>query len=232
MTPESRYDVFLSYNSADQVVVEVIAQMLRAARLNPFFAPWHLVAGEPWQEALEKGLDDSKTCAVFLGPKGVGSWENEEMRSALDARTRNRLFRAIPVLLPGSRIPEHRRLPRFLSLLTWVDFRGGLDDEQALHRLLSGIRGIPPGPLPAERDKRLIEKPPSELKRIDVFLEGGEFTDERSKILIDVMAAVLQVKPEDIRVADGDIEPGRFPLAGNRPAPFHPDPDGRAGLHL
>jgi hypothetical protein len=52
----------------------------------------------------------------------------------------------IPVLLPGANMPESKRLPRFLARLTWVDFRGGLEDPQALHRLVSGIAGVPPGP--------------------------------------------------------------------------------------
>jgi hypothetical protein len=29
--------------------------------------------------------------------------------------------------------------------MTWVDFRGGLDDEDAFHRLVAGIRGMAPG---------------------------------------------------------------------------------------
>jgi serine phosphatase RsbU (regulator of sigma subunit) len=32
--------------------------------------------------------------------------------------------------------------------MTWVDFANGLDDEQAIHRLVCGIRGIAPGPGP------------------------------------------------------------------------------------
>jgi len=32
-----------------------------------------------------------------------------------------------------------------------VDFRGGLDDADAFHRLLSGIKGTPPGPGGGER---------------------------------------------------------------------------------
>jgi hypothetical protein len=29
--------------------------------------------------------------------------------------------------------------------MTWVDFRGGLDDEDAFRRLVAGIRGVAPG---------------------------------------------------------------------------------------
>jgi len=147
MTEETQYDVFLSHNSVDKPAVEAIALRLREmAHLEPFLDKWHLIPGEPWQEALEEALDVSRSCAVFLGPAGVGSWENEEMRAALDIRVKQPAFRVIPVLLPGARLPERGHLPRFLSRLTWVDFRSGLDDPAAFHRLVCGIQGIAPGP--------------------------------------------------------------------------------------
>ena len=143
----NRYSVFLSHNSANQAAVEVIARRLREeARLEPFLDTWHLVPGEPWQEALERALDASQTCAVFLGPQGLGTWDNEAMRAALDIRAGAPDFRVIPVLLPGAHLPERGRLPRFLARLTWVDFRAGLDDAHAFHELVCGIQGLAPGP--------------------------------------------------------------------------------------
>ena len=48
----------------------------------------------------------------------MGSWENEEMRIALDTRVKHKEFRVIPILLPGATMPERGELPRFLSRLT------------------------------------------------------------------------------------------------------------------
>jgi hypothetical protein len=141
-----RYDVFLSHATADKPAVEYLARKLQEAGIAPFLDKWHLIPGEPWEEALEQALDESRTCAVFLGPKGIGGWQNEEMRSALESRVRDKAFRVIPVLLPNSFEPRKEELPRFLRRLTWVDFRAGLDDEEAFRRLVSGIRGIAPGP--------------------------------------------------------------------------------------
>ena len=71
------YDVFLSHNSADKPAVEALAARLEDEEgLKAFLDIWHLVPGEPWQEALEAALESSATCAVFLGPGGLGSWEN------------------------------------------------------------------------------------------------------------------------------------------------------------
>jgi len=139
------YDVFLSQNSSDKPAVELLAHRLRNIGLKPWLDKWNLIPGAPWQEAIEDALDACKTVVVFLGPKGIGTWENEEMRSALETRVRDSARRVIPVLLPGAPDPRDRPLPRFLSRLTWVDFRDGLDDEDAFHRLVSGIRGVAPG---------------------------------------------------------------------------------------
>ena len=72
MTEGTQYDVFLSHNTDDKEAVEIIADKLRdEARLRPFLDKWHLIPGEPWQEALEEALDACPVCAVFLGPSGV-----------------------------------------------------------------------------------------------------------------------------------------------------------------
>jgi len=143
---KKRYQVFLSHNSADKPAVERLAEQLLAEGIQPFLDKWNLVPGEPRQEGLEEALDESETCAVFLGPHGPGTWENEEMRVALDHRVRGRLLRVIPVLLPSTTMPRSGELPAFLSRLTWVDFRAELDDAEAFWRLLCGIRGEAPGP--------------------------------------------------------------------------------------
>ena len=111
MTDNQPYDVFLSHSSADKDAVETLARRLEdEAALHPFLDKWHLIPGNPWQEELEQALDDSRTCAVFIGPGGIGPWENVEMRSALDDRVRRPGFRVVPVLLPGAVLPERGAL--------------------------------------------------------------------------------------------------------------------------
>jgi hypothetical protein len=154
MTEETEYDVFLSHNSTDKPAVEELARRLVNAGIQPWLDKWNLVPGEPWQEGLKEALDACQTVAVFLGPTGISPWENEEMRLALEERVRDKSRRVIPVLLPGAPDPREKPLPRFLRRLTWVDFRRGLDDEDAFQRLVAGIHGVAPGasgatPVPA-----------------------------------------------------------------------------------
>jgi energy-coupling factor transporter ATP-binding protein EcfA2 len=144
----AKFDVFLSHNSSDKPAVEEIARKLVQAGLNPWLDKWNLIPGDPWQVAIEDALSNCTTCAVFIGPSGIGPWHNEEMRAAINRRVSESQgrFRVIPVLLPGATREERSRLPTFLTAATWVEFRQSLDEEDPFRRLLCGIRGIAPGP--------------------------------------------------------------------------------------
>lgn len=176
-----RYDVFLSHSSADKPAVEFLARKLEAAGITPFLDKWNLIPGEPWQEALEEALDESRTCAVFIGPEGVGPWENEEMRSALEDRVKDKSRRVIPVLLPGSQDFHKEKLPRFIRRLTWVDFRSGLEDEDVFHRLVGGIRGTAPG---SRGDGGGPVKPPRPQPYRSMAQPPEEFIDRREYDLV------------------------------------------------
>ena len=146
------FHVFLSHSSADKPAVEELARRLAKEGIQAWLDKWHLIPGDPWQPAIEKALAESETCAVFVGPSGFGPWQNEEMRAAIDQRVRDsgRRFRVIPVLLPGAKRAERSSLPTFLAATTWVEFRDSLDDPDAFHRLVCGIRGLEPGAGPGQ----------------------------------------------------------------------------------
>src|SRR5436305_8842157 len=167
------YDVFLSHSTADKPAVEELARKLVEAGIKPFFDEWELIPGEPSQEALERALDESRTCAVFVGSASLGPWQNEEMRSAIDEWVGDKTFRVIPVLLPGAPDPRERKMPRFLRRPTWVDFRAGLNDGEAFRSLLSGIQGKAPGPgsgiSAVATSYRCMAQPP------EGFIQRGEY---------------------------------------------------------
>jgi energy-coupling factor transporter ATP-binding protein EcfA2 len=141
------FHVFLSHNSADKPAVEELARRLKTDGIEAWLDKWHLVPGQPWQSALEQALADSLSVAVFIGPSGISPWQDEEMRAAISKRVRQKdnEFRVIPVLLPGGTREERSRLPEFLIASTWVEFRNSLDEEEAYHRLKSGVLGVAPG---------------------------------------------------------------------------------------
>ena len=199
-----QYDVFLSHNSQDKPAVKWLAARLEdVARLKVFLDIWNLIPGDPWQEDLEKALDASRTVAVFLGPAGISGWHNEELRDALNTRVRDPERRVIPVLLPGTTMPADDEIPNFLQRLTWVDFRNGLEDEDAFRRLVAGVRGQAPGrggeaepplppPKPAEGSSGSPKPKPQSAPTIDtaggatiggdIHTGGGDFVG-RDKIV-------------------------------------------------
>ena len=159
MSDPVRFHVFLSHSTSDKPAVEEIAERLQREGIEPWLDKWNLIPGDAWQPAIEDALRACASCAVFIGPEGFGAWHNEEMRAAIGRRVTetkaaqplgSKPFRVIPVLLPTAHPPELSRLPSFLQATTWVEFQKTLDDEAALHRLISGIRGVPPGPGPGK----------------------------------------------------------------------------------
>jgi hypothetical protein len=145
-----RFGVFLSYNAADRALVEELAHKLTDSGEQPWFDQWHVSPGTSLDAALEEALSQSSSCAVFMGPGGLAPWQNERVRLAIDQRVHRGggEFRVIPVLLPGARREERSKLPTFLVATPWVEFSNSLDDDNAIHHLLCGIRGQEPGAQP------------------------------------------------------------------------------------
>jgi hypothetical protein len=143
------YDLFLSFNNADRADVAAIASDLRNLGVRVWFDEWDVVPGARWQDALATGLRQSRVVAVFVGPSGIGPWENAEAQVALDRAFLEPGYRVIPVLLPGAPSWEKIRAPAFINLFSGIAFREGLRDPEALRKLISGIRGVAPGAPPA-----------------------------------------------------------------------------------
>jgi len=100
-TPVQSFDVFLSHNSREKPVVERIAEKLKREGFEPWLDKWCLTPAGDWQNELAHGLRSSKACAVFIGPSGIGSWEDLEYKLATDRMAKDRAFRVFLVLLPG-----------------------------------------------------------------------------------------------------------------------------------
>jgi hypothetical protein len=161
-----KYNTFVSYSQRDKSVVQNLARRLAdEAKLAVWLDEWNLIPGFPIQEQLEEGMDASQTVVVFVGPSGIGPWENLEMRAALQTAVRDRKRRVIPVLLPHA--PE-TELPAFLALFAWVDLRSEPDD--GFHRLVSGIQGKAPGRRASARDPDPPTAPAAPAEKLRVFL--------------------------------------------------------------
>ena len=144
------FDAFLSHSHRDAPWVEQLACRLEdECGFRLWLDRWILVPGKSWQQAMERGLEEARTCAVCIGEHTPHGWFREEIERALDLQTRHPSFRVVPVLLPDA-LPEV--IPGFLSLRTWADFRHDQDHAYAFHVLKQGIKGEPIGRWPPDAE--------------------------------------------------------------------------------
>jgi hypothetical protein len=140
-----QFDVFISYSDRDAAWVEKMAARLEdEAHLHVWLDKWVLIPGESAQQAVARGLDQAKACAVFIGANTPLGWAREEIERALNRQAKEASFRVIPVLLPNASTVN---VDSFLELRTKVDFRN-IDPAYAFHLLVCGVKGVSPGRWP------------------------------------------------------------------------------------
>ncbi len=135
------FDVFLAHNSLDKLQVEAIGEELKRRGLMPWLDKEQIPPGRWFQDVIQKAIPNVKSAAIFIGFKGLGKWQELELRSFI-SRCVEADIPVIPVLLPGvENIPEHLL---FLKELNWVRFFKGIDEVNALDNLVWGITGQNP----------------------------------------------------------------------------------------
>lgn len=133
---EPQFDVFLCHNNEDKSAVIKIAEQLQQNNIKPWLDIRELRPGFPWQRALEEQISQIRSAAIFIGPNGIGPWQNQEIDAFLREFVR-RECPVIPVML--SNAPTRPTLPVFLSAMMWVDFRQL--DPDPMFQLIWGITG-------------------------------------------------------------------------------------------
>jgi len=145
MANQPHFDVFLAHHSQDKPQVRSIATKLEQRGLKVWLDEDQIPPGQPFQDVIQQAIQNVRAAAIFIGSGGLGNWERLELRTLLSQFV-DKAIPVIPVLLPGV-----ERIPRdlsFLQDLNWVRFANGLDDEEALTRLVRGITQQHPTVLP------------------------------------------------------------------------------------
>ena len=189
------YDVFLSYSHFDAKVVEALAERLDDIDLNVWLDKWNCVPGEKWQQAVAKGLDRARSCAVCIGEQTSMGWFREEIERALNRQTMDESFRVMPVLLPNANASN---VDDFLELRTWVDFRKGLQNQREFHVLVSGILGKPPGrgfqEYPKHDQKPLFLDVDSRLTQIQqLYIDGKIFKEIAMECQRELVKPIVKI---------------------------------------
>jgi hypothetical protein len=143
-TPQD-FDVFLCHNSDDKPAVRKINEEMKATGIKTWFDEDQLAPGVAWQPELEKAIEAIRSVCVFVGPNGMGPWQDNESRAYL-SKFNAENSPVIPVLLPDAGAAPS--LPIFLQQRTWVDLRS--DYDEGLGRLLMYLQSISAGPMGQE----------------------------------------------------------------------------------
>lgn len=130
----SDYDVFLSYRRADVETVRLIAQRLVSHGITPWFDLWAVRAGDTWVNKLQSALPSISTALVFIGPSGVGPWQDVEVQVLLKGMVDSSQH-VIPVVLPGCDDGVH--LPPFLKIINKVQLSADLDVQPLVDAIQS-----------------------------------------------------------------------------------------------
>src|ERR1044072_6862071 len=100
MKSKFKYDVFLSYNSKDKLLVRKLAECLREAGLSVWFDEWVIQPGDDIYLAIEQGLESSHTLVLCMSSSAFGSgWVTLERNTVLFRDPSNQERRFVPLLL-------------------------------------------------------------------------------------------------------------------------------------
>src|ERR1700690_1111445 len=132
--------VFLSYAHTDSQIVNKIANDLQKEGIRVWLDRRDLLAGQDWQNQIEKAITEAGFALVFISAESLKSkWVQEEYRAAFVHQQKTGGTRLIPILLQKVVLPE------FLSTIQYVDFTESYDNGmQNLMRALKTSSGVKP----------------------------------------------------------------------------------------
>ncbi len=133
---QEEFDVFLCLNEKDVRQVKEIARELEKRGLRPWSDRWQIRPGLLRQREGEEQIKSISAAAVFVGPTGIGPWQEVEQAAFLQQFIERRCP-VIPVILQG--VEEAPGLPPFLASMKEVNFND--DDTNPWDQLIWGITG-------------------------------------------------------------------------------------------
>jgi WD40 repeat protein len=135
------YDVFISYSRKDAIAVDLLASHLsNESGLRVWIDKSRLRPGVGWRGEIETAMNASAGALIVWGPQGLGPVQRQERDLSYSIRDVRQDFKVIYCLLPNSPPPQGN----WANVDTWIQFDGGLDDADAIARLVAAIRGQAP----------------------------------------------------------------------------------------
>ena len=190
MNELEEFDVFLAHNSQDKPQVRNLAKKLRERSLKPWLDEEQILAGELFQEAIQKAIPRTKSAVICISVNGFGRWQVIELHTLISQFV-NRNMPVIPVLFPGvNQIPDDLL---FLRQFNWVSLNS-FDDTTAITKLERGITRNQP--------RFLTEQPPPSPNAIETEPEPEPEIELKSEVGVDYSHLKKLLSQEKWKEAD------------------------------
>lgn len=161
---------FISYARADGEFVLRLAEELRAKGVSLWLDQLDISAGEPWEESIERALEECESVLLVLSPVSVKS-ENvkDEISYALGEKKK-----ILPLMYQSCKIPLR------LNRLHYVDFTGAY--EKGFRSLLKelNVREVAeqaPPPSPVVEKPAAVPEPKKPVQTPEVIPAHENFTE-------------------------------------------------------
>lgn len=115
MTPQYRYDLFISYASANRADVQPVVDYLHRKRpsLRIFFDQRELTLGAAWQQQIFEALDDCNKVVAFYSPAYLASKVCKEEFNIALFRHRETQNTLLPIYLYSTNLPTYMHMIQF-----------------------------------------------------------------------------------------------------------------------
>ena len=140
---QPKHDILLICDSEHETFVKEIYDRLRKNKFKPYFGKIDQIPGELKQEAYEKALEQSTTCAVFISPTtDFSDQEHEHIQLAIQKRVyAAEEYRIAPVVLRDSEASSQQvDLPPYLKRYYQIDSVLS-DHDKVVNGLIACIEG-------------------------------------------------------------------------------------------
>jgi hypothetical protein len=135
------FDVFIAHAGTDKDFAQELATQLKKRSLRPWIDLWEIAPGDSFLDKIGEALPKIKAVAILVGPSGIGPWQHEEVKIAIQNFVTKKA-KVIPILL--GKMERPLELPVWLGQFSRVQMESGPADKNKLDDLEFGITGVHP----------------------------------------------------------------------------------------
>ena len=198
MTLHFEYDVFISYSPKDMPVVRELAERLKEDELRVWLDEWVIQPGDSIQQAIELGLENSRTLVLVMSKNTFASeWVTIERNTALFRDPNNQQRRFIPLRIDDCDIRDS------IKQFAYVDWRNK-DEEQYIKLLIACRSNIGKSTSFSSHESQLVKGNDSKIRLIRRIACGTEhiysLNVSRTKGLLVSGSADCTARVWDVRI--------------------------------